>query len=140
MTEEWNDIPLPFPSGYQASTLGRIQSVDRVITVHNPKAGRAGRGVPRTYQKRLRGKILAISRDDYGYPQVTIPGYARVRIHILVAATYLGPRPAGMLVLHWDDDPDNNRPENLRYGTKSENLYDAVRNQRPPGPKRQAHH
>lgn len=129
--EEWGDIPPPFPSGYQASTLGIVRSIDRVITVH-----RAGG----TYQKHLRGRILATSRDDYGYLQVTLrAGFGRVRVQYLVAATYLGPRPPGLLVLHWDDDSDNNRPENLRYGTKSENAYDAVRNGRPPGPKPRGH-
>jgi len=29
---------------------------------------------------------------------------------------------------HWDDDPANNRLENLRWGTRSENRKDSVRN------------
>ena len=31
-------------------------------------------------------------------------------------------------VLHWDDDPHNNRVENLRWGTQKENFEDSVRN------------
>lgn len=38
-----------------------------------------------------------------------------------------------MEALHGDDDPTNNRPENLRWGTRSDNLHDAVRNGKHPG-------
>lgn len=32
------------------------------------------------------------------------------------------------MVLHWDDDPRNNRVENLRYGTARDNQLDLIRN------------
>jgi hypothetical protein len=37
-----------------------------------------------------------------------------------------------MQILHWNDNPRDNRLENLRYGTASENRHDAVRNGKHP--------
>lgn len=66
-----------------------------------------------------------------GYPAVNLScdGRNSTRLlHHLVAEAFLGPRPEGSLVLHWDDDPTNAALSNLRYGTPSENGKDAVRN------------
>lgn len=47
-------------------------------------------------------------------------------VHRLVALAFLG--ESDLDVLHWDDDPRNNRVENLRYGTDKENWADSARN------------
>lgn len=49
-------------------------------------------------------------------------------VHRLVMAAFVGPCPAGMVVLHWDDVPTNNYLGNLRYGTLTDNRHDSVRN------------
>ncbi|MEO0603264.1 MAG: HNH endonuclease signature motif containing protein [Myxococcota bacterium] len=50
-------------------------------------------------------------------------------VHVLVCTAWHGPPPfEGALVLHWDDDPTNNRPDNLRWGTRKENAEDFARN------------
>lgn len=54
------------------------------------------------------------------------PRYRTVRIHRLVAATFPVPG-SGELVRHLDGNPWNNNPENLRFGTHSENLADQYR-------------
>lgn len=58
----------------------------------------------------------------------------RVRrlLHHLVLESFRGPRPPGACGLHWDDDPENNHLTNLRWGTKSDNGHDAVRNGKDP--------
>jgi hypothetical protein len=43
-----------------------------------------------------------------------------VSVAVLVARAFLGPKPPGTVVLHRDDDPENNRVENLRYGRSAE--------------------
>lgn len=48
-------------------------------------------------------------------------------VHTLVAEAFLGPRPEGLHILHYDGDASNNFVENLRYGTASENMADAIR-------------
>lgn len=49
-------------------------------------------------------------------------------IHVLVLTVFVGPRPPKMDCCHWDDNPANNHLENLRWGTRSENVKDCVRN------------
>jgi hypothetical protein len=48
-------------------------------------------------------------------------------IHQLVAAAFIGPRPPGMQIRHLDGNSENNMPENLTYGTQSENALDSVK-------------
>lgn len=51
------------------------------------------------------------------------------RVHLLVLEAFVGPRPTPDAVgLHFDDDIWNNRVDNLRWGTRSDNWHDAVRN------------
>lgn len=45
-----------------------------------------------------------------------------LKVHRLVCEAFHGPCPPGMEVLHDDEDGLNNRPENLRWGTRKENL------------------
>ena len=66
-----------------------------------------------------------------GVPRFNHQGKIRIVAHA-VAEAFHGPRPDRSLVLHADDDPQNNRPENLSYGTKSQNSLDNVRNGRHP--------
>lgn len=51
----------------------------------------------------------------------------RRQVHYLILEVFAGPRPPGMECRHLDGDPTNNHPENLCWGTRSENAKDAVR-------------
>jgi hypothetical protein len=51
----------------------------------------------------------------------------QVRAHRIVAEAWIGSRPAGREIAHWDGDPANNRPQNLRYATPTENTDDRRR-------------
>lgn len=78
------------------------------------------------------GRILKATIDGRGYRMVDLfSGAAGTRqkrkVHILVAATFLGPRPADLEVRHLDGNRLNNAVENLRYGSRSENMMDAVK-------------
>ena len=56
-------------------------------------------------------------------------GVAKERkVHHLVAAAFLGPRPAGMGALHKDDDKSRNCLANLYYGTPAQNTRDKMAN------------
>lgn len=57
------------------------------------------------------------SIDTNGY--LTIAG---VRVHIIVAKAFLGDKPKGLVIDHIDTIRTNNRPSNLRYVTRFENL------------------
>lgn len=52
----------------------------------------------------------------------------RFFLHQLVMMTFVGPCPAGLECCHENDDPMDNRLENLYYGTKRDNMEDAIRN------------
>jgi hypothetical protein len=76
-----------------------------------------------------RGRVARLLRVDtaHRYPRVSIGGEKKY-IHALVAETFVGPRPEGQLVLHWDDEPTNPDRSNLRYGSHADNAADARRN------------
>lgn len=66
----------------------------------------------------------------YGYLIVKLKDKGRKRsayIHHLVAEHFIGPRPDGAEVAHWDGDKSNNSVSNLRYATPKENGADSVR-------------
>lgn len=42
-------------------------------------------------------------------------------VHRLVLLAFVGPPPPGMVASHIDGNPSNNRPENLRWESPSEN-------------------
>lgn len=47
-------------------------------------------------------------------------------VHTLVLEAFVGPCPPGMECLHGDGDPANNSLGNLRWGTRLENVRDAI--------------
>lgn len=79
------------------------------------------------------GGLLKWSPDNYGYPRVTLVQDGRqrkVRVHLLVMLTFVGPTPRGMEIRHLDGDPTNPRLDNLAFGTHAENMADMVRHGR----------
>lgn len=111
--EQWRPVP-GFP-GYLVSNLGRVYSghSDRCL---RPQP--SGRGHLR----------VALRRGGETHMRL---------VHRLVLKAFVGPCPDGQEALHEDDDPTNNRLGNLRWGTRSENRLDAVRNQRRRGGRQQ---
>lgn len=114
--EEWRPV-LGYEGCYEVSNQGRVRSVERYIL----NAG---------VRQRLRSQVLR-ARPVRGYPSVALygdGGRREMAVHVLVAEAWHGPRPDGMEVCHINDIKADNRPENLRFGTRSENLLDRVRN------------
>ena len=100
----------------EASTEGRIRSFRQPDKVT---------GLPY--------RILSTPPSDNGYlllsSQADDTGRAVTRhVHKLVALTFLGPKPEGMIVLHKNDRPDDNRVSNLAYGTYAQNYADSIAN------------
>lgn len=80
-------------------------------------------------------RILRASIDTRGYPYVgpwTGNGNVRVRVHTLVLEAWCGPRSPGEMARHWDDRKTRNHIRNLAWGSRSDNMRDAVRNGRNP--------
>ncbi len=115
--ECWASIP-GFGEHFEASDLGRVRSVDRVIATKN------GRNV------RCRGRLLkpGLSNSGYLYYRLNVGGAAKSRFaHSLVLLAFVGPCPEGMECCHNNGDELDNRLDNLRWGTHSENVLDTVR-------------
>lgn len=72
-----------------------------------------------------RGRTLKPRIKVHGYPFVKVHNKWR-RLHILIAEAFHGPRPSNLETMHLNSNKLDSRPENLRYGTKSENARMAV--------------
>ena len=88
-----------------------------------------GRVFSNKFQKR---KQISVWKDGYGYHSVTLWKDGRQyhrRLHVLLAETFLGPRPEwATLVRHLDDDKENIALANLAWGTHQDNVDDRGRN------------
>ena len=111
--EIWKPIP-GYEGHYEASNMGRIRSVNKIIKhPRNPKMP-----LPR------KGRILKSELDKYGYPVVTLSKDAKTKtfkIHRLVALTFM-PNPDNLPQIdHIDGVKYNNQPKNLRWCTTQQN-------------------
>ncbi|MDF2707066.1 MAG: hypothetical protein K0R62_2718 [Nonomuraea muscovyensis] len=95
---------------YEVSSQGRVRSLY--------SGTRSKTGFPKPHCT-SRGQYMAVDLSRQGKRKT-------IAVHVLVAAAFIGPRPDGMDVCHNDGDSLNNRPENLRYGTRSENVLDEI--------------
>lgn len=111
--ELWKAIP-SYEGFYEASTLGRVRSVQRYIDHPRNKS-----------MKLIRpSKILKSELDKSGYPVVTLSKDAKTRtykVHRLIAKTFI-PNPDNLdQIDHINAVRYDNRPENLRWCTTQQN-------------------
>lgn len=98
--ENWR--PVPSAPRYYASSLGRVMNSKK--------------------------KILTPFMDSSGYPIVSFwKVCGRVRVHNIIAETFLGKKPFGSQVNHKNGNKCDNRPENLEYISQADNLRHAFR-------------
>jgi hypothetical protein len=81
---------------------------------------------------RLRRMILKPRLDQKGYLFVTLYAHGKQthhQIHHLVADAFLPAKgPTDTVVRHLNDNKLDNRVENLAWGTRSDNMDDAIKN------------
>lgn len=70
---------------------------------------------------------LRATKHDSGYDMVTLTGGNKTCVHRLVAAAFIGEKPAGAIVLHGPNGKNDNSPSNLSYGTRKQNTADRYR-------------
>lgn len=115
--EEWRDVP-GWEGLYQASSFGRVRSLDREQQIRN-------RWGPIT--RVVRGRVLTGALDK-GYRVVLLSDRERTyrtSVHRIVCSAFHGsPDPSRPVVAHTDGCRTNNRPENLRWTTQVDNIAD----------------
>ena len=124
MTERWLPV-VGFEGRYEVSDLGRVRSVDRA-EIYVRRDQYSGRDL--VVKRTLKGRMLRPGPNDSGHLTVAIgKGNSRL-VHQLVLEAFVGPCPPRHECRHANDVPDQNTLENLCWGTRSDNLHDAVRN------------
>lgn len=106
--EEWRDV-LGWEGIYQVSDHGRVR---RILICFSR---------PRPINPRI---------NSYGYPVVALSHRSKekrryVGVHILVAESFISPRPKGKQTNHIDGIKTNNYPRNLEWITPKENVRHA---------------
>jgi len=110
--ESWRTIP-GHEGQYEVSDQGRVRSLPHRVRVV-PHGVEATRLSP--------GRVLKPGTKPSGHVSVALGKRNSRDVHRLVCLAFKGPCPDGLEVLHLNHDPSDNRLENLRYGTRSENL------------------
>jgi hypothetical protein len=107
MDEIWKSV-FGYEGQYEVSNKGRIKS----------------------YRRYKEGQILRPGRMPQGHLSVALGRKNSQCVHKLVLNAFVGAAPDGYECLHANGNPADNRLQNLRWGTRSENNVDAVIHQR----------
>jgi hypothetical protein len=112
MKEVWKDIE-GYENVYQVSNLGRVKSLERWVISNRGK-------------RLVKERILKANITPNGYVVVAL-GIKNVKnVHRLVLETFY-PIDKKMDVMHLDNDKTNNNLDNLKWGTRKENLQQMSR-------------
>lgn len=123
MNEIWQDIP-EYEGFYQASTLGRIRSVDH-YAMHS-------RGKSVVHRK---GRVLKPQPTPNGYLSVLLckqGNHTTGRVHRLVAMTFIANPDNLPIINHKDLNKLNNSVDNLEWTTQQTNVLHAIANGHAP--------
>lgn len=124
MKEEWRPV-VGYEREYEVSNLGRVRSLDRIKTYERIDQY-SGRLI--VVSRQHKSRLLRPGRKPSGHFSVALGRGNSRDIHILVLEAFVGPAPKGHECRHLNDDPSENHLRNLRWGTRSENNFDAIRN------------
>ena len=118
MEEIWKPVP-GYEGQYEVSNQGRVRSLDRQVLCAGAIKG--------LYLSRKKGRILRPGPSNYGHLSVVLGRRQTRMVHDLVLRAFVGPPPAKHECCHNNGNPKDNRLENLRWGTRSQNNIDAVK-------------
>lgn len=108
--EIWKDV-VGYEGYYQVSSMGRVRSVNRIITLKNGTI------------RKCNGKILSPG-DSNGYRAVILSRnheFATRLVHRLVAHAFLPTEAGREFINHKDSEKSNNNVNNLEWVTLKEN-------------------
>ncbi len=108
---------LGFPT-YKVSDIGVVWTKNGV-----------GNSATKVWDGNWRRLTTYPTEDGYVKYQLCCKGNRKFFLaHHLVLFAFVGPKPEGLQTRHLNDIKDDNRLENLCWGTKSENMQDAIAN------------
>lgn len=114
MNEIWKDVK-DYEGIYQISNLGRVKSLDRIDNKGHKRPE----------------KILYVKGDKLGYKRVCLCREGKIErrlIHRMVAEAFVERKHQGdNIVNHLDNDPSNNRADNLEWTTYKGNMQWAAK-------------
>lgn len=114
--EIWKDIA-GFDGVYQISNLGRVKSLDRVISIeYKDRAG----------TRKIKGKLRKPIKDKDGYLVIGL-GKGNYKIHRLVAMAFIPNTNNYPQINHIDGNKRNNAATNLEWCTNAENQNHAFK-------------
>lgn len=99
-------------------------------TIHSDEYEVSNLGRVKSFKRYKDGRILAQAEDKDGYKIMSLwKDHKQIytRIHVLVLESFVGPRPEGYVACHKDGSKDNNRLENLKWGTHMDNTLDSIK-------------
>ena len=114
MNEIWKDIN-GYEGKYQVSSFGRVRSLTRTSTSSNASG---------EYQYQVKEKILRTFTQRGGYQRVSFGKGKDKRafmVHRLVGMAFVPGYREGFFINHKDENPRNNRADNLEWVTTSDN-------------------
>lgn len=115
-------LPVPGYEGiYEVSDRGQVRSLDRDEVLTGPRPG----------VRHRRGRVLrqfTVKDSLYLYVHLSKDGRSQTRtVHSIVLEAFIGPRPPDQECRHGVGGPHDNRwPENICWGSKSQNTFDQV--------------
>lgn len=114
----WKEIP-GYEGLYSASNTGLIRAEERLIEYGDHRLNR-------TSPQRIKKQTMYSKK----YYKVTITSARKIMrqvgVHRLVCWAFIGPQAEDIEVRHINGNGLDNRIENLCYGTKSDNMRDAI--------------
>jgi hypothetical protein len=129
MKEIWKPIP-GYEGQYEVSDQGRVRSSTRLVMCEGTIKG--------SYFSVKQGRMLRPGRMPAGHLSVSLGRRNSQCVHKLVLLAFVGPAPEGFECLHANGNPADNRLVNLRWGTRAENIRDAIRHGTWMTPERKA--
>lgn len=83
-------------------------------------------GNVKSFARSKEGRLLKPGLASNGYYTVALGRNNTRTIHSLIAEAFIGPKPENQEVMHIDGNRQNSVLSNLKYGTRTENILDAM--------------
>lgn len=111
--------PIPSIPGALASSIGRVWFPPKRQEAEMPGGGRRTYKTAPTFGSEEK---TATGRKESGRRMIARRFGKTYKVHRLVCEAFHGPAPSSKhIVLHLNEEPTDNRSENLRWGTRKQN-------------------